>query len=362
MKSENRFLPNNEYHCYFSSLIKCYKYYYQSQTKDIVVDVVFFLQGDVYQYYVLLEDAAGQYVSSSGNTTSSKKYERVIPLFDKIPYFPGFLLYNNGLYGLMDSNFDELIPCSYQSLDPCCFAKESNPYKNEVTMSTVALFRATKPNASSEFITVDGCKVFKGYDYIDPLRAEVEYRYYHVDDFIYHTVVEKLKSLIIRSDFECRCVRNMSFPRFEECVYKIIEFEDVFELHIEEPALEDLGGQRSPKRTLRIHKVQNFAIEKEAIDKTNIEAEKLFGMIRDEYLLRAICKDISEDAPIDVFDLTVRVYNSLKRVGIKTVYDLWNTPEEDLLEIKNIGEKGKQEVLRVRKVLCEVLQKKDNGD
>ena len=362
MKSENQFFPNNEYHRCFSSLIRCYKYYYQSQTKDIVVDVVFFLQGEVYQHYVLLEDAAGQYVLLSGNTTSSKKYERVIPLFDKNPYFPGFLLYNNGLYGLMDSNFDEVIPCSYESLYPYCFEKESNPYKNEVTMSTVALFRATKPNASSEFITVDGCKVFKGYDYIDPLRAEVEYRYYYVDDFMYHTVVEKLKSIIIRSDFELRYFCKMSFPRFEECVYKIIELEDVFELHIEKPALENLGVQRSPKRTLRIHKVDNFAIEKEAIAKTNIEAEKLFGMVRDEYLLRAICKDISEDAPIEVLDLTVRVCNLLKRVGIKTVYDFWNTSEEDLLEIKNIGEKGKQEALRVRKVLCEVLQNKKNGN
>lgn len=362
MKNEIGFVYNNEYLCSFQNLIRCYKEYYQNITEDTVIDIIFYLQGDMYQHYVLLDGLKGQYISSSGMKTCSKGYDRVIPLFDKIPYFPGCLVSNNGLFGLIDSDFNEIIPCSYKSLEPYCFIKESNPYKNEVTMSTVALFCATKPRFSREFITVDGYKVFTGYDYLDPLRAEVEYRYYRVDDFIYHTVVEKLNSFIIRADFEYRCTCNRSFPKYEECVYEIREFEDNLELHIEKPALEDLSDQRTPKRKLRIGKVHNFIMEKDALANTNIEAEKQFGMTVDEYALRAICKNISEDAPIDVFDLTFKVYNSLKRAGIKTVYDFWNTPEEDLLAIKNIGENGRQELLRVRKVLCEVLQNKENGD
>jgi len=48
--------------------------------------------------------------------------------------------------------------------------------------------------------------------------------------------------------------------------------------------------------------------------------------------------------PIEDMDLTVRSYNCLKREGVATVGDLVQKSEEDLLEIRNFGQKSIDEV------------------
>ena len=48
--------------------------------------------------------------------------------------------------------------------------------------------------------------------------------------------------------------------------------------------------------------------------------------------------------PIEDMDLTVRSYNCLKREGVSTVGDLVQKTEEDLLEIRNFGQKSIDEV------------------
>jgi DNA-directed RNA polymerase subunit alpha len=48
--------------------------------------------------------------------------------------------------------------------------------------------------------------------------------------------------------------------------------------------------------------------------------------------------------PIEEMDLTVRSYNCLKREGVATVGDLVQKAEEDLLEIRNFGQKSIDEV------------------
>jgi DNA-directed RNA polymerase subunit alpha len=48
--------------------------------------------------------------------------------------------------------------------------------------------------------------------------------------------------------------------------------------------------------------------------------------------------------PIEDMDLTVRSYNCLKREGVATVGDLVQKTEEDLLEIRNFGQKSIDEV------------------
>lgn len=48
--------------------------------------------------------------------------------------------------------------------------------------------------------------------------------------------------------------------------------------------------------------------------------------------------------PIEDLDLTVRSYNCLKREGVATVGDLLQKSEEDLLEIRNFGQKSIDEV------------------
>ena len=48
--------------------------------------------------------------------------------------------------------------------------------------------------------------------------------------------------------------------------------------------------------------------------------------------------------PIEELDLTVRSYNCLKREGITTVGELVEKSEDDLLEIRNFGQKSIDEV------------------
>jgi DNA-directed RNA polymerase subunit alpha len=48
--------------------------------------------------------------------------------------------------------------------------------------------------------------------------------------------------------------------------------------------------------------------------------------------------------PIEDMDLTVRSYNCLKREGVTTVGELIQKSEDDLLEIRNFGQKSIDEV------------------
>jgi DNA-directed RNA polymerase subunit alpha len=48
--------------------------------------------------------------------------------------------------------------------------------------------------------------------------------------------------------------------------------------------------------------------------------------------------------PIDDFGLSVRSLNSLKNSNIRTLADLVQYPEEDLLKVKNVGEKALSEI------------------
>jgi len=55
--------------------------------------------------------------------------------------------------------------------------------------------------------------------------------------------------------------------------------------------------------------------------------------------------DPNKQIPIEELQLSVRAYNCLKRAQINTVADLLDYSEEDLLEIKNFGQKTAEEVI-----------------
>jgi len=56
-------------------------------------------------------------------------------------------------------------------------------------------------------------------------------------------------------------------------------------------------------------------------------------------------EDPHSQIPIEELNLSVRAYNCLKRAQINTVADLLDFSEEDLLEIKNFGQKSAEEVI-----------------
>ena len=63
--------------------------------------------------------------------------------------------------------------------------------------------------------------------------------------------------------------------------------------------------------------------------------------------------------PIEELDLTVRSYNCLKREGVTTVGELVDKSEEDLLEIRNFGQKSIDEVKAKLEELGLGLKKKE---
>lgn len=56
-------------------------------------------------------------------------------------------------------------------------------------------------------------------------------------------------------------------------------------------------------------------------------------------------KDPNNQIPIEELQLSVRAYNCLKRAQINSVADLLDYSQEDLLEIKNFGQKSAEEVV-----------------
>ncbi len=60
--------------------------------------------------------------------------------------------------------------------------------------------------------------------------------------------------------------------------------------------------------------------------------------------------DPSNQIPIEELQLSVRAYNCLKRAQINSVSDLLDYSQEDLLEIKNFGQKSAEEVIEALQV------------
>ena len=48
---------------------------------------------------------------------------------------------------------------------------------------------------------------------------------------------------------------------------------------------------------------------------------------------------------IEELDLSVRSFNCLKRAGINTVEDLINKSEDEMMKVRNLGRKSREEVM-----------------
>lgn len=96
---------------------------------------------------------------------------------------------------------------------------------------------------------------------------------------------------------------------------------------------------------------------KEALSQAAGIVVDLFNPLKDLNELEATQTDYQDEVnpesqiPIEELQLSVRAYNCLKRAQINTVADLLDYSQEDLLEIKNFGQKSAEEVI-------EALQKR----
>ena len=102
------------------------------------------------------------------------------------------------------------------------------------------------------------------------------------------------------------------------------------------------NGSLSPKEALS--QASNILVDLFNPLKDLNELEAIQGNYQDEI-------DPNNQIPIEELQLSVRAYNCLKRAQINTVADLLDYSQEDLLEIKNFGQKSAEEVI-------EALQKR----
>jgi DNA-directed RNA polymerase subunit alpha len=124
-------------------------------------------------------------------------------------------------------------------------------------------------------------------------------------------------------------------------------------------SVEDIRGDGiQPKDRLILEIWTNGSVNpKEALSQASEIVVGLFNPLKDLNELDTIQPDYQDDVnpesqiPIEELQLSVRAYNCLKRAQINTVADLLDYSQEDLLEIKNFGQKSAEEVI-------EALQKR----
>lgn len=83
------------------------------------------------------------------------------------------------------------------------------------------------------------------------------------------------------------------------------------------------------------------------VDLFNPLKDITFEPVKDEVSDRG---DPTSKIPIEELQLSVRAYNCLKRAQINSVSDLLDYTQEDLLEIKNFGQKSAEEVIEALQV------------
>lgn len=124
-------------------------------------------------------------------------------------------------------------------------------------------------------------------------------------------------------------------------------------------SVEDLRlDESAPKDRLVMEIWTNGSLSpKEALSESAEILANLFNPLKDLNELEASQNDYQDEVnpesqiPIEELQLSVRAYNCLKRAQINTVADLLDYSQEDLLEIKNFGQKSAEEVI-------EALQKR----
>nr|WP_083622505.1 DNA-directed RNA polymerase subunit alpha [Planktothrix serta] len=117
-----------------------------------------------------------------------------------------------------------------------------------------------------------------------------------------------------------------------------------------------VGGSLEKDRLIMEIWTNGSFTPQESLSQASTILVDLFTPLKD-ITLESIKSDLNDDIdptsqiPIEELQLSVRAYNCLKRAQINSVADLRDYTQEDLLEIKNFGQKSAEEVI-------EALQKR----
>ncbi|MEA5594879.1 DNA-directed RNA polymerase subunit alpha [Rivularia sp. UHCC 0363] len=117
-------------------------------------------------------------------------------------------------------------------------------------------------------------------------------------------------------------------------------------------SVEDTRGENGyPKDRLLLEVWTNGSIApQEALSSAAAILVELFNPLKNieinpEDTVSEIDQDPTAQIPIEELQLSVRAYNCLKRAQVNSVADLLDYTQEDLLEIKNFGQKSAEEVV-----------------
>lgn len=116
-------------------------------------------------------------------------------------------------------------------------------------------------------------------------------------------------------------------------------------------SVEDSRGDGLPKDRLLLEVWTNGSLSpQEALSSAAGILVELFNPLKDISLEPTdqdsnIPDDPTAQIPIEELQLSVRAYNCLKRAQVNSVADLLDYTQEDLLEIKNFGQKSAEEVV-----------------
>ena len=111
-----------------------------------------------------------------------------------------------------------------------------------------------------------------------------------------------------------------------------------------------VGGSLEKDRLILDIWTNGSVSPQEALSQAAIILVDLFNPLKD-ITFKSETSDISDSSdptsqiPIEELQLSVRAYNCLKRAQINSVSDLLDYTQEDLLEIKNFGQKSAEEVI-----------------
>lgn len=163
---------------------------------------------------------------------------------------------------------------------------------------------------------------------------------------IFETLSDKENYVLIRRYF-----RNKDFTITS---YKEIGEElGVTPERVRQIELRAVRKLKHPSRLRRFEYV--FSSNKEELDTDYIKTILSDGVT---FNFNEAIPSAKRDIPIEEIDLSVRSYISLKRAGIKTLGDLSDKTEAELMKLRNLGKKSLREVLIKRKELtnCSIPQ------
>jgi len=116
----------------------------------------------------------------------------------------------------------------------------------------------------------------------------------------------------------------------------------------------DANGDRKDRLNMEIWTNGSLTAQ-QAMSEAAAQLVDMFNPLKDVTLEPKRDEDTKEEdptyqIPIEELQLSVRAYNCLKRAQINAVSDLLDYSQEDLLEIKNFGQKSAEEVVEALRV------------